>query len=45
MTMKIYDTLEILEQKIEQLIQKLEGELVKSITVYPFLSKYLLQYF
>lgn len=34
--MKIYDTLEILEQKIEQLIEKLEGELVKSITAYLF---------
>lgn len=36
MAMKIYDTLEILEQKVEQLIEKLEGELVKSITAYKF---------
>jgi len=34
--MKIYDTLEVLEQKIEQLIEKIEGELVKSITAYQF---------
>ncbi|WP_281988832.1 hypothetical protein [Aquimarina aggregata] len=36
MAMKIYDTLEILEQKVEQLIEKIEGELVKSITAYQF---------
>jgi len=34
--MKIYDTLEILEQKIEQLIENLKGELIKSITAYNF---------
>lgn len=34
--MKIYDTLEVLEQKIDQLIEKLEGELIKFITAYQF---------
>lgn len=37
--MKIYDTLEVLEQKIEQLIEKIEGEIVKSITAYQFYLK------
>ena len=36
MTMKIYDNLEVLEQKIEQLIENMEGELIKSITAYQF---------
>ena len=34
--MKIYDTLDILENKMEDLINDLEGELVKSITGYEF---------
>ena len=34
--MKIYDTLERLEQKLEQLLDKIEGEIVKSITAYKF---------
>ena len=36
MVMIIYDPLEILNQKIEQFIEKIEGELVKPITVYQF---------
>ena len=34
--MKIYDTLEILENKMDELIDDLEGDLVKSITGYEF---------
>ena len=34
--MKIYDTLEILENKMDELIDELEGKLVKSITGYEF---------
>lgn len=34
--MKIYDTLDILENKMDKLINTLEGELVKSITGYEF---------
>ena len=34
--MKIYDTLDILENKMDNLINTLEGELVKSITGYEF---------
>lgn len=34
--MKIYDNLEVLEQKIEQLIENMEGEIVKFITAYQF---------
>ncbi len=36
MAMKIYDSLEILEQKLEQLIENLEGKIIKSITAYEF---------
>ncbi len=32
--MKIYDTLEILETKIDSLLEQIEGQLVKSITGY-----------
>jgi len=34
--MKIYDILEIQENKMDELIDDLEGELVKSITGYEF---------
>ena len=34
--MKIYDTLDCLENKMNKLINTLEGELVKSITGYEF---------
>ena len=34
--MKIYDTLETLETKIEQLIEKSENQIIKSITGYDF---------
>ena len=34
--MKIYDTLEELETKIDQLIERLENQLIKSITGYEF---------
>ena len=34
--MKIYDTLDILENKMDELINELEGDLVKSITGYEF---------
>jgi len=34
--MKIYDTLEILENKMDELIDDLDGELIKSITGYEF---------
>lgn len=37
--MKIYDTLEDLEIKIENLIKKLENQLIKSITGYEFYLK------
>jgi transposase len=35
--MKIYDTLEILENKMDELLDTLNGELIKSITGYKFL--------
>jgi hypothetical protein len=34
--MKIYDTLDILENKMDKLINDLEGDLAKSITGYEF---------
>ena len=34
--MKIFDTLETLENKMDELIDKIEGELIKSITGYEF---------
>ena len=34
--MKIFDTLETLENKMDQIIEKLEGDLIKSITGYEF---------
>lgn len=37
--MKIFDTLEILENKMDTLIQNLEGDLIKSITGYAFYMK------
>ena len=37
--MKIYDTLDVLESKIEELLELLEGELIKSITSYQFFIK------
>lgn len=37
--MKIYDTLEVLESKIEELLGLLEGDLIKSITSYQFFIK------
>ena len=36
MAMKIYDNLEVLEQKIEKLIENMEGELIKPITACQF---------
>jgi len=37
--MKIYDTLQDLENKIEQLLQNAENEIIKSITGYQFYAK------
>lgn len=37
--MKIYDTLESLEHKIDEMLTTLNGELIKSITGYDFLLK------
>jgi hypothetical protein len=37
--MKIYDTLEILENKRDELVATLHGDLIKSITGYDFLLK------
>ncbi len=37
--MKIFDTLETLENKIDQIIENLEGDLIKSITGYEFYLK------
>jgi len=37
--MKIYDTLQDLEIKIEELIEQLENQLIKSITGYEFYLK------
>lgn len=37
--MKIFDTLETLENKMEQIIENIEGELIKSITGYEFYTK------
>lgn len=37
--MKIYDTLESLENKIDEMLTTLNGELIKSITGYDFLLK------
>lgn len=34
--MKIFDTLETLENKMDQILEKLEGDLIKSITGYEF---------
>ena len=34
--MKIQDTLEILENKMDELIENMEGDLIKSITGYEF---------
>lgn len=34
--MKIYDNLETLEVKIEQLVEKAENQIIKSITGYDF---------
>lgn len=34
--MKLFDTLETLEDKMDQLINKLEGDLIKLITGYNF---------
>ncbi len=36
MAMKIFDTLDILENKMDELIDNIEGELIKSITGYEF---------
>ena len=37
--MKIFDTLETLEKKMDQIIENIEGELIKSITGYEFYTK------
>ncbi len=37
--MKIYDTIDILENKIEELIQNAENKIIKSITGYDFYLK------
>ena len=37
--MKIFDTLETLENKMDQIIENIEGELIKSITGYEFYTK------
>jgi hypothetical protein len=37
--MKLFDTLETLEDKMDDLINKLEGNLIKSITGYDFYTK------
>ena len=37
--MKIYDTIEILNQKIENLIEQLDGHITKSLTDYEFYTK------
>lgn len=37
--MKIYDNLETLEDKIEQLVEKAENQIIKSITGYKFYLK------
>jgi hypothetical protein len=38
--MKIYDTLEILENKIYELIENIEDDLIKSIIEYDFYLNY-----
>ncbi|MFV7235077.1 transposase [Flavobacterium sp. ZB4R12] len=37
--MKLFDTLEILESKMDDLINNLEGDLIKSITGYDFYTR------